>query len=149
MRGIGKQYGALEKAVYGHGSDLLFSKTGKEIKESVEGTMKARFAKIEELKAKVAVICKNRELDPKEVIEAGSDEVAVQTYSTKAETSMGGSRANNLIRELQADLQALRIYASTIEMEKGTIETLQRIQKNIELERKFDLSYNDLVEFGF
>lgn len=149
MRGMGKQFGALEKAAFGRGSDLLFSKTGKEIKESIESTLKGRFSEIEELKAKVAVICKNRELDPKEVIEAGSDEVAVQTYSTKAETSMGGSRAGNLIRELQADLQALRIYASTIEMEKATIESLQRIQKNIELERKFDLSYNDLVEFGF
>lgn len=150
--GMMKQYAA--EAVRGragrnYNSDLLFSKTGKEIKESIEGTMKARFTKIEELKAKVADICKKRELDPKEVIEAGTDEIAVQTYSLKAETSMGPSRANNLIRELQEDLQALRINASIIESENHEIASLQRVQKNIELDRKFDLTYNDLVEFGF
>lgn len=130
-------------------SKILFKKTGSDIKQSIDGVVKLLEEKISSAKTSIEEICKRRELDPSEVIEAGTDENAVQTYSTKAETSMGRQSSNNVIRELQNDLFSLRRHAATIESLKNDIDSLQRTQKNIEPEREFDLSYQELVEFGF
>lgn len=130
-------------------SSILFKKTGMEIKQSIEGVVKLLEGKSVLAKASIEEICKRRELDPLEVIEAGTDANAVQTYSTKAETSMGRQSSNGLIRELQNDLFALRQHAAAIESYKNDIDSLRRTQKNIEPERAFDLSYQELVEFGF
>lgn len=140
--------GQLTNAQY-NVSKLLFKKTGLDIKESINGVVKLLEEKAEKAKTSIEEICKKRELDPKEVIEAGTDENAVRTYSTKAETSLGGGRANSLIRELQDDLFALRQHAAAIESYKNDIDSLRRTQKNIEPGREFDLSYQELVEFGF
>lgn len=130
-------------------TELLFKKTGEEIGKSLEGVVKKLSTKLEETKVSIAEICKRREIDPKEVIEAGSDEVAVNTYSMKAETSLGRGTSNTLIRELQEDLQNLRRYGMMVESYTTDITSYQRIQKHIEPKREFDLSFNELTNFGF
>lgn len=143
----------MAKAYAGHVSsihtELLFKKTGEDISKSLDGVVKKLNVKLEEVKANIAEICKRREIDPKEVIEAGSDEVAVNTYSMKAETSLGRGSPNTLIRELQEDLQNLRRYGMFVESMNTDITSFQRIQKNIEPKREFDLSYAELTNFGF
>lgn len=148
LRSITAARGQLANAQYST-SKILFKKTGLEIKQSIEEVVKLLEEKSAKAKTDIEEICKRRELDPNEVIEAGTNENAVQTYSTKAETSMGGGRTNSLIRELQNDLFALRQHAAAIESYKNDIDSLRRTQKNIEPERAFDLSYQELVEFGF
>jgi len=130
-------------------TQLKFIKTGEQISKSIEGVVTKLITRSEEAKVSVQEICKRRELDPKEVIEAGTDETAVGTYSMKAETSMGKNTSNTLIRELQEDLTHLRRYGMVIESYKQDVENLQRIQKNIEPKREFDLSFDELTNFGF
>lgn len=138
----------MAKALSGSNS-ILFKKTGLEIKQSIDKVVSEIEERSTKVKGEIEEICKRRELDPGEVISAGSDEVAVQTYSTKAESSLGGSRTNSIIRELQDDLFALRRLGATVESLKNEADSLRRTQRNIELERSFDLSYQELVEFGF
>ena len=132
-----------------YGTSLHFKKKGADIKETINNVTKNFMECIEKNKAEIATICKRREIDPKEVIDAGSDENAVQTYSTKMEAGLGNNKTNSLIRELQDDITTLKVNASNIESFEQDIASLERIQKNIEPAREFDLSYNELVEFGF
>ena len=130
-------------------TEVKFSKKGQDIGKSIDGVVAKLITRSEEAKASIADICKRREIDPKEVIEAGSDEVAVNSYSMKAETNLGRSTSNTLIRELQEDLTHLRRYGMMVESYRQDIENLQRIQKNIEPSREFDLSFDELTNFGF
>lgn len=129
-------------------TEVTFQKTGKEIKESINGVVAKLMTRTEKVKADIADICKKRELDPKEVIEAGSDEMAVETYSNKATNSLP-QKSNALIRELQEDLQNLRRFGLMVESYTGDVESLQRIQKNIQDDRPFDLNFQELTNFGF
>lgn len=130
-------------------TQLKFIKTGEQISKSIESVVTKLITRSEEAKAAIADICKRREIDPKEVIDAGADEVAISNYSSKAETSMGKNTSNTLIRELQEDLTHLRRYGMVIESYRQDVENLQRIQKNIESKREFDLSFDELTNFGF
>ena len=131
-------------------TEIEFLKSGEEISKSIDGVLKTLNERLEKCKADIAEICKRREIDPKEVIEAGSDEVAVGSYSMKAETSMGGRGATNaLVRELQDDLTHLRRFGMMVESYNGDIINLQRIQKNIDPKASFKLSFSELTNFGF
>ena len=139
---------------YAHGvssfhTEIEFTKTGEEISKSIDGVLSKLNTKLEQSKADIAEICKRREIDPKEVIEAGSDETAIGTYSMKAETSMGARHSNALVRELQEDLTNLRRYGMMVESYNGDIISLQRIQKNIDPKGSFQLSFSELTNFGF
>jgi hypothetical protein len=139
---------------YAHGvtnfrTEIEFTKTGGEISKSIEGVLLTLNTKLEKCKSDIAEICKRREIDPKEVIEAGSDEQAVGTYSMKAETNMGPRHSNALVRELQEDLTNLRRFGMMVESYNGDISSLQRIQKNIDEDANFKLSFDELTNFGF
>jgi hypothetical protein len=127
---------------------VTFNKTGKQIAESITGVLDLNRITIEELKADIAEVCKRRDIDPKEVIEAGSDEVAVEAYSMKASNN-SPARTNTLVMELQRDLTDLRMHGMHIESITQSNKALERVQKHIEKERVFDLSYSELTEFGF
>lgn len=130
-------------------TDIEFTKTGEEISKSIGEVVKDLAARSEKVKADIAEICKRREIDPKEVIEAGSDEQAVGTYSLKAETSLGRNSPQTLVRELQEDLTNLRRFGMMVESYSGDIVSLQRIQKNIDPKGSFKLSFGELTNFGF
>lgn len=139
---------------YAHGvsnfhTEIEFTKSGEEISKSIDGVLSKLNTKLEQCKADIAEICKRREIDPKEVIEAGSDENAIGTYSMKAETSMGARHSNALVRELQEDLTNLRRFGMMVESYNGDISALLRIQKNIDPKANFKLSFSELTNFGF
>ena len=95
---------------------------------------------------------KRREIDPKEVIEAGSDEKAINTYSKKLESILpdtGRPHTSAAVRELQEDMNHLRTYAAEVEENYSVIADLRRIQRNIEPTREFQISFETLTRFGF
>ena len=132
--------------------ELTFAKKGIAIIESLESKITELGDKAAEAKKRITEICKRREIDPKEVIEAGSDEKAISTYSTKMESNLpavGRMHTNAVVRELQEDMANLRIYGAEIEENYSVIADLRRIQRNIEPTREFQLSFETLTRFGF
>ena len=129
------------------GVSLKFSKPGSAIRASVATVITDINKGIDEKVTTLTQICKRREVDPKEVIEAGSDATRIENYSSRALTN--APQANSLLRELEKDLNMIKSLGISISMDKDEIESLSRISNNIELDRKFDLSYDELVQFGF
>lgn len=130
-------------------TEIEFTKTGAQIFDSIGGVVRDLNTRLEKIKADIVEICKRREIDPKEVIEAGTDEAAVGTYSLKAETNMGRGTSQALIRELQDDLTNLRRYGMMVEAYTGDIASLVRVQSNIDPKATFQLSFTELTNFGF
>ena len=61
---------------------LRFKKTGEEINTSLELVIEDNCKDIEAAQTEITTICKRRELDPKEVLEASQDEQKFEAYST-------------------------------------------------------------------
>ncbi len=125
---------------------IRYKKTGEEIKNSLATRIYQLKVSIEDSKAEVSRICKLREIDAKEVFAAGINEDAVETYSTRATSHIV---ARGALEELQRDLSAIRTRMFGIHTAQESIEYFERIIRNIEPERSFDLPYSRLVEFGF
>jgi len=132
--------------------EITFTKKGIAIIESLESEITKLGDKAAEAKKRITEICKRREIDPKEVIEAGSDEKAINTYSKKLESILpdtGRPHTSAAVRELQEDMNHLRTYAAEVEENYSVIADLRRIQRNIEPTREFQISFETLTRFGF
>lgn len=137
-----------------HLENVKFQKAGKDIIGSLNKRIEDRIGKSEEFKTKIAEVCKNRELDPKEVIDAGEDAEKVASYSNKMSSSMapGGnfqSVPKGLVEALQADINNLRVWGSKVARLKTEITDYERVRNNIKEADSFVISYDELVQLGF
>lgn len=137
-----------------HLENVKFTKTGKDIVTSLTKKVGTLNKKGEELQAKISEVCKARELDPKEVIEAGEDAEKVATYSNKMSNSVGGGTYQNIpktvIEALQADINNLRVWGSKLARLKNETIECERVIHNLpESGVSFTLSYDELVTLGF
>ncbi len=136
-----------------HLENVKFTKSGKDIIASLTKKVSGLNAKGEELKAKIAEVCKARELDPKEVIEAGEDQEKVATYSNKMSNSVGGGSYQNIpktvIEALQADINNLRVWGSKLARLKAETVECERVINNIAADTSFSVSYEELSYLGF
>ena len=128
-----------------HDSVLKFHKTGLQIKDSISVIIQGHNAKIEEFKTDARQICKIREIPFEEVFGA-EDTNQVENYTTKA---MSNVVAKTAMEALQKDLNELQEMVSAIKYAEGTIKYFERICRNLEPERVFDLSSTELTTFGF
>lgn len=150
MRGL--QAVGREAKAYGGGHGIFsdavkFMKTGKEIQDAILGKIKVIQADAEESRKEIGEICKRRDLDLKEALEAAEDDVKFEAYST--ENFRKAPQSNNALRELEKDFHTLRALTFGIQKSKEDVEELNRVFKHIEPARKFDLSYGELFAFGF
>lgn len=140
--------GEMLAAGHGHHTETLrFTKTGAEIQGSLEKKIGLILKDIEEDKKEIAEICKKRDLTVDEVLGADDDE-KVEAYSSKA-MSNSPSKVSSAVRELQQDLDNLKAFTWGIKNQESQITNFNRIKSNIEPGRKFDLTYSELVEYGF
>lgn len=137
-----------------HLTNVKFNKTGAEIVASLNKKVEGLQAKAAETQGKIETVCKARELDPNEVIEAGEDAEKVATYSNKMSNSLGNGSYQNVpktvIEALQADINNLRVWGSRIARLKGDINECLRVKNNIKGDTTvFVLDYSELVALGF
>jgi hypothetical protein len=126
---------------------LRFKKTGEEIIKSLNVVAEHNRKDIEAAQEKITAICKRRELDPKEVLEASQDEQKFQAYSTSLYNN--APQASSALKALEADLNMIRHNTMSIRMTRSENMDLQRIAENLEDDRIFDLTYDELVQLGF
>jgi len=147
-RAIGR--GMLKSAESGYEtSDVVFGKKGSEIQGSISKKIELTLKDIEDNKKEIAAICKNRGLEVQEVLEAADDEEKIEAYSNKVYSNSGNPKQNSVVRELQADIDRLKALTWGTQSAHAEIDKLKRISSNIEPGRSFDLSYRELVAFGF
>ena len=139
-----------------HLANVEFNKTGKDIITSLNKKVEGLIAKSEEVKEKIAVICKKRELDPKEVLDAGEDAEKVASYSNKMSNSVSNNGnfsdvPQNIVQSLQQDINNLRVFGSKVARLKTEITDCERVKNNLasQAEQTFKLSYDELVQLGF
>jgi hypothetical protein len=127
-------------------SDVKYTKSGAQIQASLRNVIKNYHDDVEGFKADVYKICKTREIDAKEVFEAGTDPAEVENYSNKATSNI---KARGALQELEKDLNELQNLIGAIQHGQNRIEYFERVIRNIESARTFDLTYYELVSFGF
>ncbi len=143
------QYPQATQAVEVNEARLVFTKSGAVIQESIGRQVGLIHSDTEARQARISDICKTREIDPKEVIEAGDDYDKVSTYSEKISNRYLNVGAKSVLDALQADLQALRNESSWIASNKRRTERLERMSRNMDAQAIYPLQYSDLVELGF
>lgn len=129
-------------------TEIRFEKTGSEIAISVQSVIADVQKDIAERTIKIEAICKAREVSLEEVLEGAEDHEKYMAYEYKMSSSLP-TQAKGVLESLQRDLNTLKSESQAIVAGKRQIENLQRIVQNINTERAFELSYNDLVLFGF
>lgn len=127
--------------------NLKFAKTGGEIQQAIDTRVTTLGGKIEAAQQEVQKICKDREIDATEVLEAGIDEEKIGAYSSKIMNS--APRAQSALRALEDDIAKLKIAAHNIEYSKKTIEDLTLIKRHVQAGRSFDLDLSELYVLGF
>ena len=127
-------------------TSVTFEKTGAQICSGIQNRQEVLARKNAEAETEIGAICANRELDPSEVVTADTEQ-AVETYTAKAYSSVGSQ--STAIRAFEADLRRLQEAAFRIRSNKAEMEILARTSRNLEPARKFDLTYEELVRFGF
>lgn len=137
-----------------HFENIKFTKTGQEIVTSLNKKIEGLQKRGEEFQKKIGEVCKARELDPAEVIEAGEDQEKVASYSNKMSNSVGAGSYQNvpksIIESLQADINNLRVWGSKMARIKTEVTDCERVKNNINGSGvKFELSYDELVTLGF
>ena len=131
-------------------TDIKFQKTGKEIQESIKNRIILLGAEIETRQAEMATICKNREVDLQEVLDAGEDAHRIETYSNKMSSNVGRVGTKTVLEALQKDLTFLRESTSYVYNNRKVIERLERVSRNLQSSVVYAaLSYDELVLYGF
>lgn len=128
--------------------NLRFKKDGGAIKSAIEKRRDAVLKVLGEDQNRIAEICKRRQMDVEEVLAAGDDEEAVNTYTAKAFSNVP-ARSNIVIQELQNDLNLVRTLVRGTQNLIALKEKLETISNNVERERSFDLSFEELRALGF
>lgn len=153
MERIGKAYGKMEARAdaLNAGLDipnLRFKKSGSQISASVSALISKRQKDISDIRNEVEVICKRRNITLQEVLDA-DDDTKVETYASKASLTLGGKQERSLIEQLNEDLQVLKYAPVQIRGIERGISTLQRVSRNIETSREFDLTFEEVTALGF
>lgn len=137
------------------GDNFTFQKTGDEVAKRAVEVVKGFHNKIEELKKSVADICKRREIDFSAALEEAGDVIDVhedisssRAYSNVA-SAMNAVGAKKVIEEMNKDINAVKTAAQSIVSHQAQIAELERLTRNIDPKKKFDLSWTDLVRLGF
>lgn len=135
-----------------HGQGLVvpnmkFFKNGEEIQKAIANRVEILNSEIKTSKTLIEDICKRREIDSKEVLEAGDDEVKTAAYSEKAFSK--GPKANSAIRELEAEIMLLKSHGYEIVRTGVLINELDRVRKNIQIDTVFSLSFDEICDLGF
>lgn len=140
---------------------LKFNKTGKEIKIALEARKAELTKEDEDIVKEIEEIAKRRELDPAEVIKAADNEQLIESYSTKALNAVvgsarhmpGGNMAFNVpktfVEALQMDVERLKELGRSHGRVWRQLRHIDIIQKHVEPEKSFELSYQVLLLLGF
>ncbi len=129
-------------------TDVKFKKTGTQIKGSIKSRIQELTTECEKDTTEITKICKLRELDVQEVLDGAHDAELQEQYSTKAYSNAPG-RTNSIVKELEADIVKLKQLSASLSYTNAGIENLSRVSNNIMDQREFELSYSELVLFGF
>jgi hypothetical protein len=117
----------------GHFGHLIFPKTGKEIVDAASKKKERLVAKVREREARIKKFCDERAL-------------TVADFFANLDKFMATSNALGMNVGEQAQL---REEASHIAYEKGEIETLDLIIRNIPHDKSFDLDFDELRSLEF
>ena len=131
---------------------LRFKKTSGEIKTAILARVKVLQERQEKLRTEVGEICKRWDLPPAEVYDAGDDEDAINTYSTKMSSNIDNGRQMNkgIVLQLQNDTRRLRDLGREHADRIKTLEELNRVSMNLGVDsREFDLTFDELATLGF
>jgi len=131
---------------------LRFKKTGGEIILALSKQKQALQTSAEKLAAQIKEICERRELTLEEVLSAGDDEARTQAYTTKllgAGPSTRVSLPRSAVEALQADVEQLQFCGRSHALVTRKLADVQRIIENLETERTFDLTLDELTNCGF
>ena len=126
---------------------VTYKKLGGEIGASVAAVRKDNSDYIDELHKEIAEICTRRDLKVNDVLIAGSSPERYEAYSTSIMEN--GPQSNAVLKALEVDLAKIRTNLTLIEMTKNENEYHKRLADNIEPNRSFDLTYDELVQLGF
>jgi SMC interacting uncharacterized protein involved in chromosome segregation len=126
---------------------LKFKKTGQEIATSIKGVIADLNRNIEQKLAKIEKICETRGVTVSEVLEGVQDHEKYLAYETKISSAL--PQTANILNALQADLNVLRNEASGVVGLQQRITDLERVATHINKVTEFELSYSELVNFGF
>lgn len=129
-------------------SKVVFTKKGSDIVESVKKKITDYGSRIEKSQARIAEICKRRELDIAEVLGA-EDHDTINKYETKAANSIGNAQSRPIIEALQEDLNNLRGESNIVRSYKLGIEEMERISRNLNPSAEYIITYRELVGLGF
>jgi len=130
--------------------NITFKKSGAEIFDRIKsfvGTLESE--DLSKLRGELETICKDREVNVTEVLEAGDDHDAHMEYSSKYMSAPGAPRGQGQIAALETDLNRIRKLVFNVTFLERRIENLKRIGTNIDKKDEFKLSYAELVELGF
>lgn len=129
--------------------NLRFNVNGEQIQEALKVRNSELSKEIGELQEEINKICKDRGVDPNEVAEAGEDQELHEGYMSKALSGANAPRHGAAVRELEKDLSKLKSSALRMSSLMWRIADFNRITKNLEKDRKFDLNYDELILLGF
>lgn len=129
-------------------NNIRFKKTGSDISASIDLRVSKLRNEISMSEVRIKEICKRREVSEEEILGESAGETAqkVETYSTSNSDRYQGKSA---LEKFNADMQALRHEAYGIDGARTEIARLSLVKRNIEPDRSFDLSFDELRGFGF
>lgn len=132
--------------------NMRFKKTGMQIRTAVELLIASYNKDITKAKEEIIAICKKREIDADELVDV--DDVHTfnrmsARYANDMETQSVGITANKMVKEMQADMQALRDLQHKVPQLFEFKEAYGKVVTHIEPERIFDLTYDELQKLGF
>lgn len=130
-------------------SNLRFEKTGAEIQRSIDGQISTLNGLVAESEKIITDICKRREIDAADLLKDDDRESLNQKVEAYGSTLSQHMQAKSALELLNADMQELRAQTWGIQHTRAEVEALARIKKNLQAERKFDLTYSELKRLGF
>lgn len=146
MHGLHRQlYGEAAHAV-GDFRSLTFNKSGSEIQRAIDSRLEQLESENRSERNTVAKICKDRQIDVDEVLNADTEE-KVGAYSQKVLDT--APRAALALQALERDLSTIRQATNRIWANNHASRQLALIKKNIEANRGFDLTFGELASLGF
>ena len=132
-----------------HFENLRFIKEGSEVQNAIDGRIATFNSAITASEARIADICKRREIDADEFTK-DEDISSVGAKVGSYTESLGATlQAKGAIEKLTADMNQLRSETWGIIHARNTIATLARVKKNLQPDITFNLTLGEIEHLGF
>jgi hypothetical protein len=151
---------AIDNGMIHLSDNVYFNKMGKDISSQIHARLSKLASEIETQKSSVAEVCKKREVDLNEVLKDKDVNAMINgdmhedaLYASSRSLSNAVGSMNNapmtLAKAVMEDLKKIIKVASFVVSTNAHMEHLTRVQKNLNSDETYKLTYANLLQFGF